>query len=193
VIRENVSRETLEKLEIYVELLLKWQKAVNLVSRETLDDVWNRHIRDSLQLLPYISGEKVLDVGSGGGFPGMVLAITGKFSVTCVDSDRKKMLFLSEVARLTETPVNLITSRIENVQQRDFDTMCARGFSELSQLILITHQFAKIGVFLKGKQWQKEIKKSELLFDFQYQVHSSEVDCDGKIIIVDSIRKRGFT
>jgi 16S rRNA (guanine527-N7)-methyltransferase len=191
VIKENVSRETFEKLGIYVDLLLKWQKAVNLVSRETLDDVWNRHVLDSLQLVSYVSGEKVLDVGSGGGFPGMVLAITGKFSVTCVDSDRKKMLFLSEVARLTETPVNLITSRIEDVQAKDFDTMCARGFSDLSHLIMITHQFAKVGVFLKGKQWQKEIKKAETLFDFQYQTYQSEVDDDGKIIVVDSIR--GFT
>ncbi|MDR1333822.1 MAG: 16S rRNA (guanine(527)-N(7))-methyltransferase RsmG [Holosporaceae bacterium] len=193
MIRENVSRETSEKLEIYVNLLLKWQKGVNLVSRETLDDVWNRHILDSLQLISYISGEKVLDVGSGGGFPGMVLAITGKFSVTCVDSDRKKMLFLSEVARVTETPVNLITSRIEEVQTRDFDTMCARGFSDLSHLIMIANQFAKVGVFLKGKQWQEEIRKAQLSFDFRYQTHKSKIDDNGKIIIVDSIRKLGST
>jgi 16S rRNA (guanine527-N7)-methyltransferase len=172
---------------------LKWQKAVNLVSRETSDKIWERHILDSLQTVPHISGKTVLDVGSGGGFPGMVLAISGKFTVTCVDSDRKKMLFLSEVARVTGTEVNLITDRIENIKTEKFDTVCARGFAELSKLLEITDRFAKTGVFLKGKQWQDEILKAQSLFVFQYEAYQSKTDNFGKIIVVNSIRKRTFT
>ncbi|MDR1236214.1 MAG: 16S rRNA (guanine(527)-N(7))-methyltransferase RsmG [Holosporaceae bacterium] len=190
MISEKVSRETYEKLKLYKDLLLKWQKAVNLVSRETLRDVWNRHILDSLQTASYISGKKVLDVGSGGGFPGMVLAITGKFSVTCVDSDRKKMLFLSEVARVTDTNVNIITSRIEDVKTGDFDTVCARGFSSLADLIEITSHFAGEGVFLKGARLQDEIEKAQSSFCFQYKIHQSETDDRGKIIVVDSIKRK---
>jgi 16S rRNA (guanine527-N7)-methyltransferase len=193
VINDSVSRETYEKLEIYKNLLLKWQKAVNLVSRETLGDIWNRHILDSLQIIPYISGKKVLDVGSGGGFPGMVLAISGKFSVTCVDSDRKKMLFLSEVARATGTDVDIITDRIENLQTKDFGTVCARGFAELSDLVAITGKFAKTGVFLKGQKLQDEISNAKSLFIFKYEIHESIVDSRGKIIVIDSVQKRVFT
>jgi 16S rRNA (guanine527-N7)-methyltransferase len=192
VIDINVSRETHKKLRIYQDLLLKWQKVVNLVSRETLDDVWDRHILDSLQIVPYISGKNVLDVGSGGGFPGMILAITGDFSVTCIDSDRKKMLFLSEVARETETSVNLITGRIEDFTAENLDTVCARGFSALSYLITITQRFAKTGVFLKGAKLQDEIKRARQFFDFKYTIHQSKTSDSGKIIVADSIQKRNF-
>ncbi|GHT97505.1 hypothetical protein FACS1894126_1670 [Alphaproteobacteria bacterium] len=108
----NVSRETYEKLEIYKGLLFKWQNAVNLVSRGTLDDFWNRHIVDSSQIVDLMSGNKILDIGSGAGFPGMVLAIYGNFGVACLDSDSKKCLFLEEVARLTETSVSIQNIRI---------------------------------------------------------------------------------
>ncbi|MDR2157840.1 MAG: 16S rRNA (guanine(527)-N(7))-methyltransferase RsmG [Holosporaceae bacterium] len=188
----NVSRETYEKLETYKNLLLKWQKAVNLVSRGTLDDIWNRHIADSLQIIPYVEGKKVLDVGSGGGFPGMVLAIAGDFSVVCVDSDRKKMLFLAEVARAANAKVTLITERVENLSMNGFDTICARGFSELSNLLKIVDKFsaAKYGVFLKGAKLNEEIERAKILFDFQWEVYPSKTDCNGKIVLVRSLRRR---
>jgi 16S rRNA (guanine527-N7)-methyltransferase len=188
----NVSRETYEKLELYEKLLLKWQNSVNLVSRETLNNIRKRHIEDSLQIIPYILGKKVIDIGSGGGFPGMVLAISGKFSVTCVDSDRKKMVFLSEVARITKTDVCLFVDRVENLLQNDFETVCARGFSKLSTLLTITDQLSstKHGVFLKGANFENEIEEASLLFDFEYDIYPSKTDKRGRIIVVNSIQKR---
>jgi len=189
---ENVSRETYEKLEIYKSILFKWQKAINLVSRGTLDNVWKRHFQDSLQIIPYIRGKKILDIGSGGGFPGMVLAIAGNFSVTCIDSDRRKMLFLSEVARATKVEVSLVTDRVENLQIFDFDTLCARGFSELSGLLELVDKFSslKCGVFLKGARLDEEIDKARSLFDFRYDIFNSKTDDRGKIIVVSEVKKK---
>ena len=154
----NVSRETLDKLEIYKNLLVKWQNALNIVSRGTLEAFWNRHILDSLQIIDKIQGKTVLDVGSGGGFPGMVLAICSDFQVTCVDSDSKKMLFLEEVARLTGTKVKILTSRIEDISE-NFDTICARGFASLRKLIFLE---AHIFIIKARKLWsifkRREIK-----------------------------------
>jgi 16S rRNA (guanine527-N7)-methyltransferase len=187
-----VSRETQEKLELYVRLLTKWQSTINLVSRGTLSDVWRRHILDSLQIVPFIEGTKILDVGSGGGFPGMVLAIYGKFFVTCLDSDRRKMLFLSEVARATDTEVTIITDRIENLADPEFNTVCARGFSELVNLLNITKKFAPLGrgVFLKGATLNQELQRARWRYDFEDEIHPSRTNDDGRIVIVHSIADR---
>ena len=87
----NVSRETFDRLLIYQELLKKWQRSINIVSRGTIEDFWNRHVLDSLQIAKYIKGETILDVGSGGGFPGMILAICTNLHVTCLDSDNRRV------------------------------------------------------------------------------------------------------
>lgn len=187
------------KFEQYKDLLLKWQKAINLVSRGTLDDVMVRHIEDSLQLISYVKGENLVDVGSGGGFPGMVLAIVGQdleflsrfgvkktFNVTCVDSDARKMTFLSEVARQTNTKVNIITNRIEKVQYK-FDTVTARGFAELKTLIGIAKTLSNYGVFLKGKKIDQEIAEACKFFKFDYEIFNSVTDKSGRIIVVSNI------
>ena len=198
----SYSVEIKEKLEIYENLLRKWQKAINLISNETLEDFWKRHIEDSLQLVPYIRGTKILDIGSGGGFPGMVLAIVGQdvdfcanlgineadlpLQVTCVDSDHRKMLFLSEVSRLTDTKVNLITDRIENVDGQ-FDTVTARGFSNLTSLIDLTQKYSKYGIFLKGESLGKEILEAQKKFRFNFDIFQSKTSESGKIISVYDI------
>ena len=148
----NVSRETFDRLLIYQELLKKWQRSINIVSRGTIEDFWNRHVLDSLQIAKYIKGENILDVGSGGGFPGMILAICTNLHVTCLDSDNRKTLFLEEVARQTETKVKILNMRIESLQEKDFDVVCARGFAKLSTLIQISEIYSKNseGVFNYG-------------------------------------------
>lgn len=186
----DVSRETYEKFVIYKELLIKWQKAINLVSRETLDDFYNRHLLDSLQLANYINETKILDVGSGGGFPGMVLAIyNDNYEVTCIDSDSRKMVFLEEVARRTSTKVNIITKRIEEFKQNDFDVLCARGFSSLSNLIELTKKHTKCGrgVFLKGKKIEEEVREAKQKLCFRYNIFESVTDKTGRIVVVDAL------
>ncbi|MDR2794945.1 MAG: 16S rRNA (guanine(527)-N(7))-methyltransferase RsmG [Holosporaceae bacterium] len=185
----NVSRGTYEKLEIYQSVLLRWQKAVNLVSRGTLDDFWQRHIIDSLQIMQFLRGKKILDIGSGGGFPGMVLAICGNFDVTCLDSDTKKNLFLEEVARLTKTTVNVTSQRIENFTDNSFDTVTARGFSELTNLLKYTLKHSKngYGVFPKGAKITEEIIDAEKKYNFSRSLFDSITNRSGKIIIVENI------
>ncbi|MBR1734273.1 MAG: 16S rRNA (guanine(527)-N(7))-methyltransferase RsmG [Alphaproteobacteria bacterium] len=184
--RYNVSRETFERLQIYQSLLIKWQKAVNIVSRGTLDSFWKRHVLDSLQLSTYIKGKQVLDIGSGGGFPGMILAICTDFQITCLDSDRKKMIFLEEVARLTSTNVRILTMRAEELDEK-FDTICARGFSSLTNLLSLTYSHAEYGVFLKGQKLQQEISEAKQYHDFSYQIFNSETDSSGNIIVINNI------
>jgi 16S rRNA (guanine527-N7)-methyltransferase len=188
----NVSRETIEKFKVYAALLIKWQNSINLVSKSTLKDIWNRHFLDSLQLLPYIDGDSVLDIGSGGGFPGMVLAIAGNLPVTCVDADKKKMLFLEEVARITDTNVTLITDRIENLKNISYGTICARGFSNMRELVAITERLTTLGrgVFLKGRTWRQELKHALHFFDFCHEEYCSSLNEDGRIIVVRSIKRR---
>lgn len=197
---ERLPEKIKKNLEIYKNLLLKWQKAINLVSRGTLNNVWTRHIEDSLQLIPFLRGKSVLDIGSGGGFPGMVLALVSQesdflkqfdindyFEVTCVDSDQRKMLFLSEVARQTSTKVNIITDRIENIDGQ-FDTVTARGFSELTNLIGFTKKYSNYGVFLKGEKVHQEIEVAQKFFNFEYEIFESVTDKSGRIVVVHDIK-----
>ncbi|MDR3187386.1 MAG: 16S rRNA (guanine(527)-N(7))-methyltransferase RsmG [Holosporaceae bacterium] len=187
----NVSRETYEKLKIYESLLLKWQKAINLVSRGTLEHYWERHVRDSLQIIPHIRGKNILDIGSGGGFPGMVLAMVGDWDVVCVDSDKRKMLFLAEVARMTDTAVRLEACRIEQLRLNGFDTLCARGFASLTKLLdVMVGLRSEYGVFLKGAKLEAELEKAATQFDFKYEKRPSETNGNGYILTVHSIGKR---
>ena len=197
---EHLSEKIKNNLGIYKSLLLKWQKAINLVSRGTLDNIWTRHIEDSLQLIPFLKGSSVLDIGSGGGFPGMILAMVSQeveflkqfninecFDVTCVDSDQRKMLFLSEVARQTSTKANIVTDRIENIDGK-FDTVTARGFAELKVSIGFAKKYSDYGVFLKGEKIQQEIKDAQKFFDFEYEIFNSITDKSGRIIVVYNIK-----
>ena len=181
---EHLSKNVKDNLEIYRNLLVKWQKAINLVSRGTLDDFWKRHVEDSLQLRPFLRGESVLDVGSGAGFPGMVLAISNPaIKVTCLDSDNRKIQFLSEVSRLTATKVSLISDRVQNLDTK-FDTLVSRGFAKLDVLMELTLKHSGYGVFLKGAALDDEIAEAKKKFSFKYEIFKSVTDDSGKIIII---------
>ncbi len=196
---EHVPQKIKNNLELYERLLVKWQRAINLVSRGTLKNIWSRHIEDSLQLLPFLKGHSILDMGSGGGFPGMVLAmvsqeteflkrfgIDGNFDVTCVDSDQRKMMFLSEVARQTSSKVKIFSDRVENINGK-FDTVTARGFAELKVLIGFAKKFSNYSVFLKGRKIEQEIEEALKIFRFDYEIFNSITDESGRIIVVRNI------
>jgi len=139
----NVSRETLAHLERYVALLRKWLPAINLVGARTLDDVWRRHMLDSAQLAGLASGKRWLDLGSGAGFPGLVLAILGVGEVHLVESDARKAAFLSAVVRETGVRATVHATRIESLRAEPFDVITARALAPLKRLLEWSERFRR--------------------------------------------------
>jgi len=162
----NVSRETLDKLRLYVDLLGRWQRSINLVSKASLEDVWRRHILDSGQVYAHLADPKarIMDIGSGAGLPGLVLAIMGAGSaetpLICVESDERKSAFLSVAARECGIPLQVITARLETLPPMQPRTITARALAPLGQLLeLIRYQqHAELEcLFLKGARYQEEL------------------------------------
>jgi 16S rRNA (guanine527-N7)-methyltransferase len=144
-VRETgVSRETLIRLQTFATLLAKWQKAINLVSPATLPDLWSRHFLDSAQLLPLApaGAQTWLDIGSGAGFPGLVLAILGAPQVHLVESDQRKSAFQREVARATGTNATFHVKRIEDLRPEDVgvlaDVITARALAPPEKVLAWT-------------------------------------------------------
>lgn len=160
--RTGVSRETLERLEIYAALLIQWQSRINLVGRSTIDDLWHRHMLDSAQLLPLLPDRVrvLVDLGSGAGFPGLVLAVLGVPEVHLVESDSRKAAFLREVSRETATPVILHAERIERVPPFPADAITARALAPLAVLLPLAARFAAphtVCLFPKGQDIAREL------------------------------------
>ena len=191
---QNVSRETYDKLRIYEKTLIKWQGSINLISKSTINDIWVRHFLDSAQLFPIIKDIEgnIFDFGSGAGFPGLILAIMGHKNITLVESDQKKCTFLREVARLSETDVSILHSRIENLEFRKVDLVVSRALAPLSKLISYVESFVikspsnkKVWpkmLFLKGKSYKNEILELKRYKDLFFDEYPSLTDEQGKII-----------
>jgi 16S rRNA (guanine527-N7)-methyltransferase len=160
-----VSRETLARLAAFVTLLEQWSVRINLVGHNTLANAWRRHILDSAQLLPLVpaAAHSLVDLGSGAGFPGLVLAIIGIPQiehVELVEADSRKCAFLREAARVTGARVAIREARIEALTGRPFDVVTARALASLGRLLVLARPFlAADGVclFLKGAQAAEEL------------------------------------
>lgn len=151
----GVSRETLARLTLHLELLQRWQTAINLVGPATLADPWRRHVLDSAQLLAHLpeGAGNLVDLGSGAGFPGLVLAILGVPHVTLIESHRRKAQFLRQVARATATEVTILAERAEQVAPFAAAVVTARALAPLPRLLPLAARFlAADGVclLLKG-------------------------------------------
>jgi 16S rRNA (guanine527-N7)-methyltransferase len=158
----NVSRETIEKFQAYLTLLEKWQGRINLVANSTLADAWQRHILDSGQLVAYYPPQTrhILDVGSGAGFPGLVLSIMGGVTVDLVESDQRKAVFLSTVIRELGLPAKVHNQRIEKMPKLHPDVITARAVATVPKLLnLIEMQLSSscVCLFLKGASVEDEL------------------------------------
>ena len=158
----NVSRETIDKFQAYLTLLEKWQRRINLVANSTLADAWQRHILDSGQLVDYYPPQTrhILDVGSGAGFPGLVLSIMGGVTVDLVESDQRKAVFLSTVIRELGLPAKVHNQRIENMPKLYPDVITARALAPVPKLLnLIETQLSSscVCLFLKGASVEDEL------------------------------------
>ena len=195
----NVSRETMEKLQTYHKLLFKWQGAINLVGPRTLQDSWARHFADSAQLLPHIpEGVKTLaDLGSGAGFPGLVLAMMRPdLDVHLVESDERKAQFLRTVSRETNTPVQVHNARIEDVTADIApDMITARALASLVELFVyclpwtVQNNDIKL-LFLKGKLAQEEVGQARAAYDFDVQTYPSCTDDAAEILFINRLNRR---
>ncbi len=193
----NLTAEQNNKLEQYVVILQKWQKTINLVSKSTIDDIWERHIEDSAQLSPLIKKNlNILDMGSGGGFPGMVLAIIRPdLNITLVESDSRKCAFLQSVSRETSTVVSIINERIETINLTSPpDIISARALSSIDNLLNYSWPHIKTNpalkcIFLKGEKADLEIEDAQKSFNFNYNTIRSVTNSQAKIIEITNVSR----
>jgi len=158
----SVDDEAFEKLATYAALLTKWQRAINLVGPGTMGDVWCRHMLDSAQLFPLLpkGAGTLVDLGSGAGFPGLVLAMMGVPDVHLVESDHRKAAFLTHVSRETKTDVTVHAKRIETMPSMVADVVTARALAPLPKLLGLAERFVgpdSVCLFLKGQDVDSEL------------------------------------
>jgi 16S rRNA (guanine527-N7)-methyltransferase len=190
-----VSRETLEMLEAYAALLTDWNSRHNLVSANSLPDVWHRHMLDSAQLEPLIPPkvQTLADFGSGAGFPGLVLAILrrDRLKVTLFEATKKKADFLSAVVQALALPVEVSTARIETAPAQIFHAITARAFAPLDQLLAYAHKFAgprTICLFLKGQKLELELTEAARHWKMKSQKHPSKTHPLGVILEIRDLQ-----
>lgn len=191
--RFPVSRETRDRLACFEALVRKWQPAVNLVARSTLGEIWQRHILDSAQLWPLLPpGTRTLvDLGSGGGFPGLVLAVLGVPEVHLVESDQRKAAFLREAARCTGVSVKVHATRIEAVAPLSAEVVTARALAPLTDLLGYARRFlgpTGTALFLKGARLEEELTAAARVWDIR-SVETIESITDRSGVVV---RLRGI-
>ena len=188
----NVSREVNHALLNYQNLLLKWNKVINLISRNSEKDIWERHILDSLQLLKYIDfSDMIIDIGSGGGFPGIVLSICGVKNTVLIESDKKKSVFLAQASKLSSNKIIIVDERIDEKFNMNCDILTSRGFSSVTNILGVTDgiKIQKKMLLLKGKNYEKEIIEAQKHWVFDFNLHNSITSGEGKIVEIFNIKK----
>lgn len=194
----NVSRETMERLESYVLLLERWQQKTNLVGRSTLQDIWYRHILDSAQLtelVPDWTRGDWTDLGSGAGFPGLVIAILRPASappIRLVEANRKKALFLSEAIRHTTANAVVLNQRIEALEAETADVVSARACADLDQLLSWAYPILRqkgVCIFHKGQDVDGELTNAHKCWKMKVEVLPSQTHEHGKILLIGDIER----
>jgi 16S rRNA (guanine527-N7)-methyltransferase len=198
----NIKRSALpdlsleEKLDGYEALLKKWQRSINLVSRNTIDDARFRHIDDSLQVVQYVpdSTKTLFDFGSGAGFPGLVIAMARPdVKVSLVESDQRKCTFLSTVSRETSTPITVVNQRIESAALDSIpDVLSARALASLDKLLRFALPYADqnpdlVMLFMKGERADYEIEEAQENYSFEYEKIQSETEASACILRITNL------
>ena len=197
--RANVSRETIEKLSVYADLLKKWTPSINLVAKSTLANLWHRHFLDSAQVLDLArleSGHWV-DIGTGGGFPGLVVAVISaekhpEYQFTFVESDARKSEFLRTVIRNLSLTAKVVTKRIEEVECLNADILSVRALASLSILAGYAEQHLKPtgrAIFMKGASFRRELDEALETWEFQSEEYASITDDAAVILKLGDIKR----
>lgn len=190
----DVSRETLDRLDAYVELLRLWNRRINLVGRDTLGDVWRRHILDSAQIFRHVprQARMLVDLGSGAGLPGLILAILGVPEVHLVESDLRKAVFLREAVRITGAPATVHALRSDRVAGLKSDIVTARALAPLPDLLDLASPFLShhtICLFLKGRTAQEELTEAAKTWKMKVERLPSVSDPSGMLLRLESLAR----
>ena len=191
----GVSRETLARLEAYAELLVRWSPRINLVGADTLKDLWRRHFLDSAQLVAHVpeGTQSLVDLGSGAGFPGLVLAISGVKGVELIEADARKCAFLREAARIAAAPALIRNARIERAPAHIVDVVTARGCAPLDRLLVLAQPFIgpdTVCLFPKGERATQELTAASQAWTMETTCHESCTDRRGVILCLRRVGRR---
>ena len=195
--KTNVSRETIERLQVYAELLSERQKVQNLVSRNSLEDLWERHMLDSFQLAEHCqsSSGRIIDIGSGAGFPGLVLAIATNRPVILIESHGRKCSFLREVVEATSAPAVVLNTRVETYAaesaENPVDILTARALAPLPKLCEMAESLsARTCLFQKGARWRDELTEAQKVWKIRLKMFESRTSPDGRILRITGLARR---
>ncbi len=189
----SVSRETIDQLAAFLALLSKWQPRINLVSSATLADAWHRHILDSAQLAGFLpaTGAHILDIGSGAGFPGLVLSIITDNQVTLVESDQRKSVFLQTVIRELRLSTTVRNERVEAIPAMGANIVTARALAPIKRLLqLLDKQLPSVEkcLFLKGASLQEELTALQSYPNIEHRIYPSVTSQEGSILELNTTR-----
>lgn len=197
----NVSRETYDRLKAYEATLHEWQERMNLVSKNSLEQAWERHFLDSMQLFELLpeDAKTVMDLGSGAGFPGMVLAImaqekTPYLNFRMIESIKKKTVYLNYVNETLGVNAEIINERIEKIPVQKVDVITSRALASLNDLLSYSRPFCKRTtqcIFLKGRSYQDELHEAKGNWKFDLEIKNSQQSSDGVILLISNIRQKG--
>lgn len=194
-----VSRETSKKIEKYCDFLIKYNKKLNLISKSTENIIMSRHIEDSSQLLKYINSEdkNILDIGSGAGFPGIVMYIVKNdlnldFKLDIVEKSSKKCTYLQELCKFLEIDVVIHNHDVKNLEKKNYTTLVSRAFKPLDSFLHILDmsniKFNKI-LLLKGQSYNTELTEAEKHWEIKCDKHDSVTNPGSKVLVINSVKK----
>jgi 16S rRNA (guanine527-N7)-methyltransferase len=190
----GVSRETFERLEAFVAYLIEENDRQNLVSRGTLGDVWSRHILDSAQLLRFAPDQEAswLDLGTGAGFPGLLIGLLHRGPVTLVEERKKRADFLAEAAGILgiRQRIAIHCTRAERFESPPFDVISARAFAPLGRLLEISHSFSTVKtrwILPKGRNAASELEAAKASWHGEFRLEQSLTDADARIIVAEGV------
>ena len=190
-IQSFVSREVYQKLIEYHDLLLKWNSAINLVSSDSIHEILQRHILDSIQLLKFIEDKdiSIIDIGSGAGLPGIILSVCGIKKVTLVESDSRKAAFLLQASKISSGEIEIINDRIENITGLECNIVSSRALADLNEIFELSRNIEIADKYLlhKGESYKKEISDARKHWLFNVKVHDSITSNQGKILEIINV------
>lgn len=185
-----------QKLLQYKNLLLQWNRKINLIGDSTIDDFDNRHIKDSLQLLKLFNEKQLkessfVDLGTGAGIPGLILSIAGVKNMTLIEKSIQKCNFLKEAVKISDNYVKIINKNIYEIKNLKFDFIISRALANLTELIKMSKIFYKTNtkcIFLKGQKYQQELETAQQHFKFDVELYNSETSKESKILMISGIK-----